>query len=148
MKSRILLASILALLIVVSAPSVTRIGLSFLAAPASGSGFALVVTPAGVVSVATLGSGLTLNTATSPPTLSATLPAQPKSVSSNIVVTGASQTWATPGSSCPVLMVEWNGVTLNSGVDYTVGTGGGSITIATSAGTVLVGDTIQMQCIQ
>jgi hypothetical protein len=45
-------------------------------------------------------------------------------------------------------MVEWNGVTLNSGVDYTVGTGGGSITIATSAGTVLVGDTIQMQCIQ
>jgi len=139
-KFGIVLAAIA--LLSLTATAVTRIPLYMLLTTQSTSGGVVVALPSGTVTFAQMGPGVTLNTATQPPTLNAS-----HTVANSVVASTADQTWPTPSSTCSSLLVEWNGVVLNNGIDYTVATGGGSITIASAAGTVEIGDVIQMQCL-
>lgn len=149
MKTAILgsIALILWCALWLNAANVTRIALGLLFGPTSTSGFAMVVLPNGNVSQATL-SGLTLNTTTNPPTLSAAQQSSKTPITSNVVVTTPSQTWPTPASSCTLLSVYLDGLLLSSGNDYTVATGGSAITINSATWTLVAGDIIQQTCYQ
>lgn len=125
---------------------VTRITLDLLTGSASTAGFVLVVLPSGQITGAQLGTGLTLNTTTNPPTLAAG--ANATQASSKVVAT-ASQSWATPANmnQCAAQIVMVNATTgsVTAG-DYTISADGGTITFATAFHTVAVGDEIQMFC--
>ena len=158
MKTRVILACILTLLVALTAEPTTRVALNMIAAgTTSTNGFIVGVVPSGAgLTVLSLPTGWTINSTTNPPSLVAPAVTQlTSSVSATTVATAGTTTFNTPasGASCKTVEVIWNGILLSpssgsgdSNADFTVAANNVSITLVAGLPTTAVGDRVTIYC--